>query len=266
MNSYNRVILIGNLTSKPILRNVPGGYVLTEFGLAINRDVKDKNGAKRKASVFVDIVVWGKAAVNCVKCLDKGQNIHVEGRLQYQKWTDKQTGKPRTKHNVVADNVIFLDKPTATTPSQPISTSSPTSSVAAEIPAQTAQSAALPATDTIVKAAPATQTNAPAEKVPWYHQDSKEYTDGYYNDQSFDAEAFGGPFRDEQLIYREEINHDEWKDKVREYNELLVQSVRSDLSQEDHDDIGQRLQELSMEIEEMNECTQVAEKLSQSRQ
>ena len=105
MASFNKVMLMGNLTRDPELRYTSNGSAVTSFGLAINR--KFKQGDEWKEDVcFVDITVWGKQGENCAEYLNKGRPAFVEGRLQYSTW--ESDGQKKSKLEVVANTVQFL--------------------------------------------------------------------------------------------------------------------------------------------------------------
>ena len=105
MASFNKVMLMGNLTRDPELRYTPNGAAVTSFGLAVNR--KFKQGDEWKEDVcFVDITVWGKQGENCAEYLSKGRPAFVEGRLQYSTW--ESDGQKKSKLEVVANTVQFL--------------------------------------------------------------------------------------------------------------------------------------------------------------
>ena len=109
MASFNKVLLMGNLTRNPEQRFTSGGTAVASFGLAVNR--KFKQGEEWKDEVcFVDITVWAKQGENCAEYLNKGSQAFIEGRLNYQTWEDKQSGQQRSKLEVVANNVQFLTK------------------------------------------------------------------------------------------------------------------------------------------------------------
>ena len=106
MASFNKVLLMGNLTRDPELRFTSNGSALAKFGLAVNR--KYKAGEEWKEEVcFVDITVWGKQAENCAEYLSKGRPVFVEGRLQFSTW-ESDDGQKRNKLEVVANTVQFL--------------------------------------------------------------------------------------------------------------------------------------------------------------
>ena len=110
MASFNKVLLMGNLTREPELRYTPNGSAVCEFGMAINRTYTSNN-EKKEEVCFVDINVWGKQAETCSRYLQKGSPLFVEGRLQLDQWNDKETGKSRSKLRVVAERTQFLGSP-----------------------------------------------------------------------------------------------------------------------------------------------------------
>ena len=107
MASFNKVLLIGNLTRDPELRYTSGGTAVASFGLAVNR--KFKQGEEWKDEVcFVDITVWAKQGENCAEYLNKGSQAFIEGRLNYQTWEDKQSGQQRSKLEAVSYTHLTL--------------------------------------------------------------------------------------------------------------------------------------------------------------
>ena len=125
MSSFNKVILVGNLTRDPELRYTPKGTAITKFGLAVNRTWKDEGGNKKEECVFVDIDAFGRTAENVGKYMRKGSPILIEGRLKLDTWDDKQTNQKRSKLGVVAETVQFLGSKGEWTESAP--TTPPTS-------------------------------------------------------------------------------------------------------------------------------------------
>src|SRR5512137_2997484 len=111
MNSFNRVILLGNLTRDPEVRYIPSGTAVASFAIAVNRRFKQGDEMKDEVS-YIDIVVFGKTAENCGQYLNKGDAILVEGRIQQRRWDDKETGQKRSKVEVVAQVVNFMPKRT----------------------------------------------------------------------------------------------------------------------------------------------------------
>lgn len=108
MASFNRVILVGNLTRDPEYKQLPSGQALCRLGLAVNRQFKNKQtGSTTQEVCYIDIDVWGPQAESCRQYLKKGRPVLVEGRLKLDSWEDQQ-GQTRSKHTIVADRVLFL--------------------------------------------------------------------------------------------------------------------------------------------------------------
>jgi single-strand DNA-binding protein len=105
--SFNKVLLMGNLTRDPELRYIPSGQPVTSFSIAVNRNFTGQTGEKKEEVSFVRIVVWGKLAEICNEYLKKGRPVFVEGRLQSRSW-DAQDGSKRSTTEVVAQSVQFL--------------------------------------------------------------------------------------------------------------------------------------------------------------
>ncbi len=108
MASFNKVILMGNLTKDPELRYTPNGTAVASFSLAVNRRYKQGDEFKDEVC-YIDIVVFGKQAENCGQYLGKGHGIIVDGRLQQRRW-ETEDGQKRSKHEVVAQSIRFLSK------------------------------------------------------------------------------------------------------------------------------------------------------------
>jgi single-strand DNA-binding protein len=109
MASFNRVILMGNLTRDPQVRYTPGGTAVAEIGLAVNRQWFDKQTNTRKEEVtFVDVTLWGRTAEIAGEYLGKGRQVLIEGRLQTDSWDDKETGQKRSKLKVVCENMTMV--------------------------------------------------------------------------------------------------------------------------------------------------------------
>lgn len=109
MASYNKVILVGNLTRDPEVRYTAGGTAVATLGLAVNRRYRQGEESKEE-TLFVDVVVFGKQAEASGEYLRKGRSVLVDGFLRYRKW-EGQDGQTRSKHEVVADRVQFLGGP-----------------------------------------------------------------------------------------------------------------------------------------------------------
>jgi len=108
MASFNKVILMGNLTRDPELRYTPKGTAIAKVGLAVNRVWTNEAGEKKEEVTFVDIDIFGRTAENVGQYMRKGRPILVEGRLKLDQWDDKQTGQKKSKLGVVAETVQFL--------------------------------------------------------------------------------------------------------------------------------------------------------------
>ena len=108
MASYNKVLLLGNLTRDPEMRVTPKGTAVCQFGLAVNRQFKDDSGQMREEVTFVDLEAWGKQAETIAKYMTKGRPLFVEGRLKFDQWDDKATGQKRSKLKVVLENFQFI--------------------------------------------------------------------------------------------------------------------------------------------------------------
>jgi len=111
MASFNKVILVGNLTRDPELRYTPKGTAIAKIGLAVNRVWTNEAGEKKEEVTFVDVDVFGRTAENVGQYMRKGRPILIEGRLRLDQWDDKQTGQKKSKLGVVADTVQFLGSP-----------------------------------------------------------------------------------------------------------------------------------------------------------
>src|SRR5580698_1018682 len=105
--SLNQVTLMGNLTRDPELRQTPTGQNVTSFSLALNRSYKDASGEWQEATDYIDIVCWGPLAERVAQYLSKGRRCLVQGRLQSRSW--EQEGQKRSKVEVLANDVTFLD-------------------------------------------------------------------------------------------------------------------------------------------------------------
>jgi single-strand DNA-binding protein len=111
MASFNKVILMGNLTRDPELRYTPKGTAIAKIGLAVNRTWKNEAGETKEEVTFVDIDVFGRTAENVGQYMRKGSAMLIEGRLKLDTWDDKQTNQKRSKMGVVAETVQFLGSP-----------------------------------------------------------------------------------------------------------------------------------------------------------
>src|SRR5436189_1171740 len=108
MASFNKVILLGNLTSVPEWRNSPKGSAVADLGIAVNRQYTLDTGEKREEVTFVDVTFWGRTAEIAGEYLKKGRPVFIEGRLQLDTWDDKQSGQKRSKLKVVGDGLQLI--------------------------------------------------------------------------------------------------------------------------------------------------------------
>jgi single-strand DNA-binding protein len=103
--SINQVILMGRLTRDPEQRTTTSGKTIASFSLAVDR------GGDSDAADFFDITAWEKLGELVVQYLAKGRRVLVQGRLRQDSWDDKETGKKRSRVEVTATDVTFLDGP-----------------------------------------------------------------------------------------------------------------------------------------------------------
>ena len=108
MASFNKVILLGNLTRDPEVRYTPKGSAVCDLGIAVNRVYTTEGGERREEVTFVDVVLWARLAEIAGEYLKKGRPVFIEGRLQMDSWDDKQTGQKRTKLRVVGESMQLL--------------------------------------------------------------------------------------------------------------------------------------------------------------
>lgn len=110
-------MLIGRVTQDPEVRTTPSGIAVTSFGLATNLYWNDQQGQRQEKVEFHNIVAWRKLAEICGQYLNKGSRIYLEGRLQTSSWDD-QSGNKKYRTEVIADNMIMLDRKSDSAPRQ----------------------------------------------------------------------------------------------------------------------------------------------------
>lgn len=108
MASFNKVILLGNLTRDPEVRYTPKGSAVCDIGIAVNRVYTTDNNEKREETTFVDVTLWGRTAEIAGEYLKKGRPVMIEGRLQLDTWDDKQSGQKRSKLKVVGETLQLI--------------------------------------------------------------------------------------------------------------------------------------------------------------
>ncbi len=106
--SYNKVILMGNLTRDPELRYTPKGTAVAKIGLAVNRQWKSESGEQKEEVTFVDIEAWGRQAEVIAQYMKKGSPLFMDGRLKLDTWEDKNTKQKVSKLRVVLENFSFV--------------------------------------------------------------------------------------------------------------------------------------------------------------
>lgn len=102
-------MIIGNLTRDPELRTTPNGQNVCNFAVATSSQWTDGSGQKQERTEYHNIVAWGKLADICSQYLNKGKKVYVEGRLQTRDW-EAQDGSKRSRTEIVAENMIMLDR------------------------------------------------------------------------------------------------------------------------------------------------------------
>jgi len=108
MASFNRVILVGNLTRDVELKYTQGGTAVTEVTLAVNDRKKNQSGEWVEETTFVDVTLWARTAEVASEYLSKGSPMLIEGRLRLDRWDDKETGKGRSKLAVTGERMQML--------------------------------------------------------------------------------------------------------------------------------------------------------------
>jgi single-strand DNA-binding protein len=110
MGSYNKVLLMGNITRDIEVRTLPSQMSVAQIGIACNRKWRDSaSGELREETTFVDCEAFGKTAENIAKFFSKGKPIFLEGRLKLDQWKDKTDGSNRSKLKVVIENFQFVE-------------------------------------------------------------------------------------------------------------------------------------------------------------
>ena len=109
MASFNKVILMGNLTRDPELRYTPKGTAVAKLGVAVSRKWRSDAGGMQEETTFVDVDAFGRQAETIGQYLKKGRPIMIEGRLRLDQWEDKNSGQKRSKLGVVLESFQFID-------------------------------------------------------------------------------------------------------------------------------------------------------------
>lgn len=109
MRSINKIILIGNVTRDPELKQTTSGQPIATFGVATNRDWTTHDGQRHTSSEFHEVVAWSKLAEICGKYIKKGKLVYIEGYLKTRSW-DTPEGTKRYRTEIVINDLIMLDK------------------------------------------------------------------------------------------------------------------------------------------------------------
>ena len=134
MATYNKVLIMGNLTRDPELKQTPSSQSVAQIGIAMNRKFKDREGNMREETTFVDCEAWGRTAEVMAQYLSKGKPVFVEGRLKLDQWQDKDGGN-RSKLKVVIESFQFIDSKGGQSSTPPATAAAaPPSAPPAEVP------------------------------------------------------------------------------------------------------------------------------------
>ena len=109
MRSINKVVLIGNVTRDPVIKDTQSGNMVVTFDLATNREWATSDGRRMKSAEFHDLVAWAKLGELCAKHLTKGKLVYVEGYLKTRNWID-QTGVKKFRTEIVVQDMVMLEK------------------------------------------------------------------------------------------------------------------------------------------------------------
>src|ERR1700693_815828 len=149
MASFNKVVLVGNLTRDPELRYTPKGTAIAKIGLAINRTWKSETGEAKEEVTVVDADAFGRTAEVSGQYLKKGRPILIEGRLKLDQWEDKNTHQKQSKLKVVVDTFQFLDSGNRTDSGRPAPSSATTTASAPSAPEAAEPESAPPEPDDV---------------------------------------------------------------------------------------------------------------------
>ena len=118
MASFNRVILMGNLTRDPELRVTPQGTSVCKINVAVNKQIRMSDGGVKDETSFIDVDAFGRQADVIAKYFIKGRPILVEGRLKLDRW-ETQAGEKRSKLGVILESFQFVGQRSEDDYSQP---------------------------------------------------------------------------------------------------------------------------------------------------
>jgi len=124
--NLNKAMIIGNLTRDPEVRSTPQGASVVSFSVATNFVWTDANGQRQEKVEYHNVVAWRKLADIIGQYLRKGSKVYIEGRLQTRDWVG-QDGVKKYRTEIIAENMIMLDRPSDRSASTPAHTSAPAS-------------------------------------------------------------------------------------------------------------------------------------------
>lgn len=108
--NLNKAMVIGNLTRDPESRTTPSGQIVTNFSVATSLQWTDQGGQKQEKTEFHNIVAWRRLGEIAAQYLKKGSKVYLEGRLQTRSWDDATTNVKKYRTEIIAENMIMLDK------------------------------------------------------------------------------------------------------------------------------------------------------------
>ncbi len=114
MVGLNKIMVIGNVGTDPEMRYTPNGNPVTSFRLASSRGYTSADGERKQDTEWFTIVAWNQLGEQCNQYLSKGRRAYVEGRIRSHSW-EGQDGQTRFRNEIIADRVLFLDRPTSST-------------------------------------------------------------------------------------------------------------------------------------------------------
>lgn len=245
MQSYNKVILLGNLTHTPVIRHTAKGLATATFGLAMNRSSRSSDGAKLEETTYVDVKAWGSQAEIAQKYLTRGRPVHLEGRLKLEQWQDKKTGTQRSKLLVIAERIIFLGAPEGGERAKHADTESPiSSSVDSLSAAQTAPHTSSPTYYT------------PQPLVSTFGEEHEEY-----EEEDDDSDPIDREMTEEEIELCEEIDDDVWREKARDFLILRRQLQVPHIDMDEASHIRHLMQDLKEDMHSLRKIHKIADDL-----
>ena len=105
--NINKVMVYGNLTRDPELRQLPSGTNIANLGIATNRFYNNQQGERQEETEFHNVVLFGRLADLAQQYLSKGGGVFIEGRLRTSSWDDKETGQKRYRTEIIGEQMQF---------------------------------------------------------------------------------------------------------------------------------------------------------------